>query len=212
MGNVQGGKYKKGAKIIAFNCANNKGNVDQNMKFEVTRGKIRCKASPKWCITLPKAKARVQLVLDRCGSKKKLQDIQLFDDMTMGFTKNIALGFNVNGGIGSRDKIQNRAIQSYKVDAANNEAFVMRSSAPPTPKPTPVPTPPSFVWAEKGKRMGYSQGLPKRKRLHYRHQHWGALCCQPELSQKVSSRAVVSCENEKDEGSEDRKVCDGKIF
>jgi len=162
--NVQGGKYKKGAKIIAFNCANNKGNVDQNMKFEVTRGKIRCKASPKWCITLPKAKASVQLVLDRCGSKKKLQDIQLFDDMTIRFTKNIALGFNVNGGIGGRDKIQNRAIQSYKVDAANNEAFVMRSSAPPTPKPTPVPTPaPPLSGLKKAKGWDIVKGYQKGK-------------------------------------------------
>jgi len=44
-------------------------------------------------------------------------------------------------GIGGGKGIQTRPLKTYKVTAANNEAFLIRSGALPTPKPTPVPTP-----------------------------------------------------------------------
>jgi hypothetical protein len=162
--NVQGGKYKKGAKIIAYHCANNRGYVSGNMKFEFTKGKIRCKESPTWCITLPKPKHQILLVIDKCASKDAIQDVQLFDDMTIRFTKHMKLGFNVNGGIGGRDSVNNRNIMSYDVTAANNEAFVMRSSTPPTPKPTPAPTPvPPTSGLKKAKGWDIVKGYQKGK-------------------------------------------------
>jgi len=162
--NVQGAKYVKGAKIIAYHCVNSKGHTSDNMKFEATKGKIRCKASPKWCITLTKAAPNIQFILDKCGAKKVLQDVQLFDDMTIRFTKKMALGFNVGGGIGGGDGINNRKIMSFKVSAANNEAWVIRSSVPPTPKPTPKPTPvPPLSGLKKSRGWDVVKGYEKGK-------------------------------------------------
>jgi len=143
---------------------NKKGHTSDNMKFEATKGKIRSKASPTWCITLTKPAHQILLVLDKCGAKKVLQDVQLFDDMTIRFTKKMALGFNVNGGIGGGDKINNRNIVSYKVTADNNEAWVIRSSVPPTPKPTPKPTPvPPLSGLKKSRGWDVVKGYKKGK-------------------------------------------------
>jgi len=162
--NVYGAQYKKGAKIVAYHCVNREGATTKNMLFEWTKGKIRCKANPKYCITLPKAATKQELVLDKCGAKKVLQDVQLFDDMTIRFTKKIAIGFNVNGGIGGGDRINRRPIQSWNPTAANNEAFLIRSAAPPTPKPTPKPTPsPPVSGLKKGKGWSIVKGYEKGK-------------------------------------------------
>merc|ERR1719336_2249778 len=67
-------------------------------------------------------------------------------------------GFNVFGGIAKGD-IANRYIKTYKVSAANNEAFTIRSKAPPTPKPTPVPTPaPPLTGLKKAKGWSIVKG------------------------------------------------------
>jgi len=157
--NVQFARYVKGAKIILYHCVNGKAETSANMKWVVTGGKIKVKASPTWCITLPKLAKNQQLVLDKCGAKKAIQDVQMYDDQTVRFKKKMSLGFNVRGGIGSGDKINNRPLQSYPVSSANNEAFLIRAAAPPTPKPTPKPTPaPPLTGLKKAKGWSIAKG------------------------------------------------------
>jgi len=157
--NVQGARYFKGAKIILYHCVNGKGQTSANMKWVVTGGKIKVKASPTWCITLPKLAKNYQLVLDKCGAKKTIQDVQMYDDQTVRFKKKMSLGLNARGGIGGGDKLNNRALQSYPVTSANNEAFLIRAAAPPTPKPTPVPTPaPPLTGLKKAKGWSIVKG------------------------------------------------------
>lgn len=165
---VHSAKYKKGQAIVLYHCvdADGKGTVRHNRQFLVTGGKIKCKASPTFCITLPKAKAvgKVPLVLDKCGAKNVVQDIDLFDDMTIRFRKALAIGFNVHGGISGGDGIKGRKLYSYKVDASNNENWLIRASAPPTPKPTPRPTPaPPLSRLKKAKGWAVVKGYQKGK-------------------------------------------------
>jgi len=155
--NVYGGKFKEGAEIAAYWCVNKKGKTTDNMKFDVKDGLIKCKAKPTMCIGFT-GKALVTsktLTLSKCGKNGTFQKIQMFDDMTIKFLDGIEFGFNVYGGIKGLDALNARRIKTYKVSAANNEAFLIRSSAPPTPKPTPAPTPAPKMTGLK-KAMGWS--------------------------------------------------------
>jgi len=102
-----------------------------------------------------------QITLETCGAKGTFQEIQLFDDMTIRFTDSFEYGFNIWGSIGGGNGLNNRMLKTFKVTAANNEAFLIRTPVPPTPKPTPVPTP----WPPmKGlkKAMGWTISKGKR--------------------------------------------------
>jgi len=157
--NVQGGKYVKGAKIIAYHCVDNKGKVSGNMKFKVEGGLMKVKDSPSWCVTTTKLSNGNQLSLLKCGTKKVFQKIQLYGDMTIRFTDKMEFGFNVWGGIGGGNGLNNRRIAVYKVMADNNEAFIFRNAAPPTPRPTPVPTPsPPLTGLKKAKGWSIKKG------------------------------------------------------
>jgi len=143
--NVEGGKFEEGKNIMAYWCVDQNGRTAANMKWTVSGGLIKVKSKPSLCISFvgKKLVTSKTLQLAKCGKKDTFQKINMYDDMTIRFTgkNNLPFGFNVFGGIGGRDGINTRPIKTYKVTAANNEAFVIRSSAPPTPKPTPQPTP-----------------------------------------------------------------------
>jgi len=141
--NIEGAKYKEGQAIMAYRCVNSKGVVGDNMKFTVKDGLIKSNKDPKLCISYKgkKMETSKQITLEKCGAKDAFQKIQLFDDMTIRFTDSMEFGFNIYLGIGGGNGINTRKLKTYKVTAANNEAFLIRSPVPPTPKPTPVPTP-----------------------------------------------------------------------
>jgi len=126
---------------MAYPCVNSKGQVGDNMKFDVVDGLIKSKKDPKLCISFKgkKMEGSKQITLEKCGAKETFQKIQMFDDMTIRFTGKEEFGFNVFLGIGGDPA--NRLLKTYKVTASNNEAFLFRTPVPPTPKPTPAPTP-----------------------------------------------------------------------
>jgi len=155
--NVYGGKFKEGAEIAAYSCVNKKGKTTDNMKFYVKDGLIKCKAKPTMCIGFT-GKALVKwksLTLEKCGKNGTFQKIQMFDDMTMRFLDGKEFGFQVYGGIKFKNGPNNVRIMTSEVSADSNEAFLIRSSAPPTPKPKPAPTPAPKMTGLK-KAMGWS--------------------------------------------------------
>jgi len=154
-----GGNLKPGAEIIAWPCVDKKGHTADNMKFIVGQFYIKVKQDPSLCISYKgKAmKGSVTLTLQKCGKKGTFQKIQQYDDMTIRFVDAKEYGFNVFLGIDSNPK--NRYIKTYKVSAAKNEAFTIRSQAPPTPKPTPSPTPsPPLTGLKKAKGWSIVKG------------------------------------------------------
>jgi len=70
-----------------------------------------------------------QITLETCGAKGTFQKIQLFDDMTIRFTDSFEYGFNIWGSIGGGNGLNNRMLKTFKVTAANNEAFLIRTPA-----------------------------------------------------------------------------------
>jgi len=159
--NIQFAKYVSGAQIMAYPCVDVAAKTSDNMKFVVEDGLIKSKKDPKMCISYKGKKLETSktLTLEKCGEKETFQKIQLFDDMTIRFTDQQEFGFNVFGGIGDENKITNRLLKTYKVTAANNEAFLIRSPVLPTPKPTPVPTPaPPLTGLSKAKGWSITKG------------------------------------------------------
>jgi len=128
---------------MIYHCAKGREKVGEHLQWTVEDGLIKSKKNPKLCVSYKgkKLEASKQLQMEECGAKETFQKIKLFDDMTIRFTDKIEFGFNIFLGIGDGNKLNTRRLKTYKVTAANNEAFVIRSPVPPTPKPTPVPTP-----------------------------------------------------------------------
>jgi len=141
--NIQFAKFQAGQNLMAYRCVDSQGKVADNMQFIVADGLIKSKKDPKLCISYKGAKLETskQITLETCGAKGTFQKIQLYDDMTIRFTDSSEYGFNIWKGIGGGNGLNNRMLKTYKVTAANNEAFLIRTPVPPTPKPTPVPTP-----------------------------------------------------------------------
>jgi len=167
-----GQKFKEGLRIRPRNCIDQSDQVQNknpqmvikdNMKFDVKDGLIKCKAKPTMCIgfTGKVLVTNKTLTLEKCGKNGTFQKIQMFDDMTIRFMDGIEFGFKVFDHQGNRpwsgmgDGLSGLWIKTYKVLAAKNEAFLIRSSAPPTPKPTPAPTPVPKMTRLK-KAMGWS--------------------------------------------------------
>lgn len=150
-----------GGQMMAYKCVNNKGEVGDHLKFTVEGGLIKSTKDPKLCISYKgkKLEASKQITLEKCGAKETFQKIKLFDDMTIRFSDKIEFGFNIYLGIGDGDQLHGRKLKTYKVTAANNEAFVIRSPVPPTKKPTPVPTPtPPLTGLKEAKGWSVAKG------------------------------------------------------